>query len=380
MKSLSKVTENTPEALSLKFNLAADDLRHRDKDIIDLSSGETFFNLPLFDFKKLNYKKGFHYSSSLGTPELRKKIKEYYFNNYGVKSAEKEILVSAGSKIIIYLAFKALVNPGDEVIILEPAWVSYPEQVRLAGGKSVMVPHGEKLEKYITAKTKAIVINNPQNPSGKVFSRRELTGLFNLAKQKGIYIIADEVYGEFVSTEPFISLGEIDKKKTVVLVVNSLSKTFGISGLRLGYVIANEKYIKSILKLNQHLITCATTLIEQYVAEYFSELVKKTKPQIKQVIDCRMEIGRYLDKIGLAYLPGSATLYFMVSLAGSKLNDHDFCWRLLRDYQVAAVPGTGYGRSTAGYIRVGVGAESEARIKRGLNSVKKLIELTVKAR
>ncbi len=376
MKPLAKVTQEIPEALSLKFNLAADDLRRAGKDIIDLSSGETFFKLPLLSFKKLNYKKGFHYSSSMGTPELRKKIKDYYFNNYGVKASEKEILVSAGSKIIIYLALKALVNPGEEVIILEPAWVSYPEQVRLVGGRPVFVPYGEKLEKYLSAKTKAIIINNPQNPSGKVFSRRELTALYNLAKKRGIYIIADEVYGEFVSTEPFISLGTIDKKKEVVLAVNSLSKTFGISGLRLGYIIAHEKFIKNILKLNQHLITCATTLVEDYVAEYFDKLVSLTKPQIKQVIGCRREIGKYLLKIGLEYLPGSATLYFMVSLNGSKLNADDFAWKLLKDYGVAAVPGTGYGKSTAGYVRVGVGAESVARIKRGLDNLKKLIEIT----
>ena len=380
MKSFSKVTENIPEALSLKFNSAADDLRRMGKDIIDLSSGETFFNLPLFSFRNLNYKKGFHYSSSLGTLELRKKISQYYFARYGVKAAaDKEILISAGSKIIIYLALKALLNPGEEVIILEPAWVSYPEQVRLAGGRPVFVPQGENLKnlaKYFTAKTKAMIINNPQNPSGKVFSWGELTALYNLAKQKEIYLIADEVYGEFVSTEPFISLARIDKNKEAVLVINSLSKIFGISGLRLGYIIAGEKFIKNILKLNQHLITCATTLIEQYASQYFSEFVRLTKPQIKQVIDCRREIGKYLDKLGLTYLPGSATLYFMVSIAGSKLKADDFCWRLLKKYQVAAVPGSGYGKSTAGFIRVGVGAESLFRIKQGLDRIKKLIELT----
>ena len=380
MKPLSKITEKIPEALSLKFNSAADDLRREGKDVIDLSSGETLFKLPLFSFKKLDYKKGFHYSSSLGTLELRKKISQYYFNNYGIKaSADKEILISAGSKIIIYLALKAVLNPGEEVIILEPAWVSYPEQVRLAGGRPVFVPQGENLKnlaKYITAKTKAMIINNPQNPSGKVFSRAELMAIYNLAEKRGIYIIADEVYGEFVSTEPFISLAKIDKNKEVVLVINSLSKTFGISGLRLGYIIARENYIKNILKLNQHLITCATTLIEQYASEYFNEFVRLTKPQIKKIIERRQEIGKYLNKIGLTYLPGSATLYFMVSISGSKLKADDFAWKLLWEYQVASVPGTGYGKSTARYIRVGVGAESLARIKRGLDSVKKLIELT----
>ncbi len=265
MKPLSKITEKIPEAMSLKFNMAAYDLKCRGHDIIDLSSGETLFKLPLFSFKKLDYKRGFHYSSSKGTLELRKKISRYYFTNYGVKAAaDKEILVSAGSKIIIYLALSLILNPGEEVIIMEPAWVSYPEQVRLAGGRPVFVPHGENLQnldKYITAKTKAIIINNPQNPSGKVFSLEELMELYILAKKRGIYLIADEVYGDFISTEPFISLARIDKTKEVVLVVNSLSKSFGISGLRIGYIIAKEKYIKNILKLNQHLITCPLTLL-----------------------------------------------------------------------------------------------------------------------
>ena len=382
MKPLSKITEKIPEAMSLQFNMAAYDLRCQGKDIIDLSSGETLFKLPLFSFKRLDYKTGFHYSSSFGTLELRKKISQYYFNQYGVKAdANREILISAGSKIVIYLALKAILNPGEEVIIMEPAWVSYPEQVRLAGGKPVLMPHGENLKDlvgYITAKTKAIIVNNPQNPSGKVYCREELTYIYNLVKKRGIYIIADEVYGDFTTSEPFVSLAEIDKKKEVVLTISSLSKTFGISGLRIGYIIAHEKYIKSILKLNQHLITCPATLLEQYVTEHFSEFIRLTRPQIKDILSRREEVAEYSEKIGLKYLAGSATLYIMISLGASKLKADDFAWKLLKEYHVATVPGTGYGRSTARYLRISVGAESLPRIKQAVERIKKLIELTKK--
>jgi len=380
MKPLSKITEKIPEAMSLQFNIAAYDLRRQGKDVIDLSSGETLFKLPLFSFEKLDYKRGFHYSSSFGTLELRKKISQYYFDQYRVKAdANKEVLISAGSKIVIYLALKAILNPGEEIIIMEPAWVSYPEQVRLAGGKPVIIPYGENLKnlaKHITAKTKAIIVNNPQNPSGKVYSLKELTYIYNLAKKRGIYIIADEVYGDFVTTESFVSLAEIDKNKEVVLTISSLSKTFGISGLRIGYIIAHEKYIKIILKLNQHLITCPATLLEQYVTEHFSEFIRLTRPQIKDILSRREEVAKYLEKIGLKYLVGSATLYVMVSLGNSKLKADDFARKLLREYHVATVPGTGYGESTARYLRISVGAESLPRIKQAVDRIKKLIALT----
>lgn len=382
MKSLSKTIEKISQAMSVKFNMAVYDLQRQGKDIVVLSLGEAFFKLPLFSFQKLNYEKGFHYSSSWGLLELRQKISQYYFKEYGVTSSpDTEILISAGSKIIIYMVLASIINPGDEIIIIEPTWVSYPEQVRIAGGKPIAVSYKESLgnmNKYITAKTKAIIINNPQNPSGRVLNRKELEGLFDLSKQRNLYLLSDEAYSDFVSTEPFISIGAIDKKKERSFIVNSLSKCMGMSGLRIGYVISSEKLLRGVFKLNQHLITCPTTLIEQYAIKYFDEIIKITRPQIKRTLKQRQEIAVYMDSIGLNYLSGSGTFYFMVSIAGSALNSEDFAWKLLRDYNISTVPGIGYGKSVGKFLRLSVGAESLERIKKGLDCIKKLIAETKK--
>lgn len=380
LRHLSKIVEDIPPAMSVKFNMMVYDLQRTGADITVLSLGEAFFKLPHCSFDNLPFEKGYHYSSSYGVPELRQKISSYYEQEYGVTSDyQKEILISAGSKVIIYMALLAVLDPGDEAIIIEPAWVSYTEQVRLAYGKPVMVPHYESvagLSKYITDRTKVIIVNNPTNPSGKVYSRQELELLFEIARQHGLYIISDEAYSDFVDQDPFISMGVIDKDKERTFTINSLSKCLGMSGWRIGYVIANESIIQGMLKLNQHLITCPTTLIELYLIQYFDAIVESARPQIKEVVRQRKAVAQYMDSIGLSYLPGSGTFYFLVSISGSSLNSEEFATRLLQRYHVSTVPGIGYGESVGSFLRISVGTESMQRIQKGLDAIKLLIDET----
>ncbi|MBI4779668.1 aminotransferase class I/II-fold pyridoxal phosphate-dependent enzyme [Candidatus Falkowbacteria bacterium] len=272
---LSQAVEDISPAMSIKFNMEVYDLQRQGKDVIVLSLGEAFFKLPEFDFDESLFVKGCHYSSSWGLLELRQKISGYY-NRYGVEAdPEKEILVSAGSKAIIYMVLLSIINPGDEVIIFEPAWVSYTEQVKLCYGRPVTVPYHENLnnlEKYITPKTKAIIINNP--------------------------------------------------------------------------------------------------------VKYFDDILKITAPQISEVMELRRQVADYMDEIGLKYLPGSGTFYFMVSIEGSKLGSEEFALKLLREHNVSTVPGVGYGQSVDKFLRISVGTESPERIKAGLSAILELIKLT----
>jgi len=345
-----------------------------------LSLGGDFLKIPMYPLKDIDFETGCHYSSSLGLPELRKKISQYYYRKYNVSSDYKtEVLISAGSKVIIYMTLLSLLNPLDEVIIFEPAWVSYMRQVQLCNGIPVMIPHYEgikDLKKYITRKTKVIIVNSPNNPSGKVCSKAELKELFNFAKKQGIYIISDEAYSDFVSKEPFISMGVIDKKKELTFIVNSLSKSLGICGWRIGYVIANHKHLKSIFKINQHLITCPTTLIELYLIKYFDKLVKIVEPQIKKVMRTRGVIAKYMDKIELKYFPGTGTFYFLVSIEDSKLGSKEFSLELLNKYGISTVPGVGCGMSVKKFLRISICAESITRIKKALVVIHQLINKT----
>ena len=265
-------------------------------------------------------------------------------------------------------------------IILEPAWVSYSEQVKLCHATPVMVPFHASVqdaEQYVTTKTKAIVVNNPQNPTGKVFTRDEISFVHGLAERYQLMIISDEVYSDFLADQnEFVSFGTADREKANTIICNSISKNFGISGWRLGYVVTNAELIDQILKVNQHVITCPATVLEYYVAQHFSEILEITKPQIQEVIRKRQTIARYMDGIGLRRLPGEATFYFFVSIEDSTLTSREFCTELLEKRHVSAAPGLGYGKSCDGFIRVSVGTESMERTIKGLNEISALIANT----
>ena len=286
----STIVEKSKEAISITYNNLVYELKDKDKDIITLSLGEAFFDIPLFSFSNLPFPDIYHYSHSRGIIELRKCLCEYFLESYGIEiNPESEILITAGSKIAIYMSLMTILNPGDEVIILEPAWVSYIEQIKLCHGVPVSLPYDESIfsiEKYISNRTKLIIINNPNNPSGKIYSFEELNFLLTLSQKYNIFILSDEAYSEFtLNKEEFISLGNLDKKKEKLLVVNSISKNYGISGWRLGYVITSSELISQILKLNQHLITCPPTILQHYIVKYFYEIIEITYPQIKALIE-----------------------------------------------------------------------------------------------
>ena len=273
-----------------------------------------------------------------------------------------------------------VLNPNDEVLIHEPSWVSFPEQVKLANGKPIRIPLTKSVydfEDYINNKTKLIIINNPHNPTGKLYSLEEMSHLYNIAKKYNLYILSDEAYSDFVFDQnKFISFGDLDDKKENSIIVNSISKNFGISGWRLGYLVTNKKLIDQILKVNQHLITCPPTILEYYIEKHFDDIIEITKPQIKKLIDKRKKVIRFMDNIKLKFLPGETTFYIFLSIADSKLNSENFCTELLDKFNVSAVPGIGYGDSCDNFIRISIGSENINRLKIGLKNIKNLIKST----
>lgn len=378
---LSKIVKNSVEALSIKYNTQVYEKQQKGEDVIVLSLGEAFFDIPLFSFDTLPYPKIYHYSHSKGIPELRKKLSQYHTDTYDVKfDYEKEILITAGSKIAIYMSLMSILNIDDEVIIHEPAWVSFTEEVKLCHGKPVHIPYHKTVydfEEYITEKTKMVIINNPNNPTGKIYDINELIHIYELAKKYDLMILSDEAYSDFVKDEKhFISFGKLDAEKKHSVVVNSMSKNFGMSGWRIGYIITNSQLINQILKVNQHLITCPATILEYYISNYFSDIINITKPQILKLLEKRKEITKYMDSIDLKYLPGESTFYFFVSIENSSLSSEEFCNRLLQKENVSTVPGIGYGKSCDKFIRLSIGTEDIERIKRGLSLIKELIHET----
>lgn len=376
----AKYVEDVATAMSIKFNAYANEMKAAGEDVTVLSLGEAYFNIPLERFDTLPFPALYHYSNSRGIPGLRQKLAAYYHAHYGVPvDPNSELIVTAGSKIGVQIAFMTLLEPGDEVVVPEPAWVSYSEQVRLCHANPVMVPYHVptmELGNYVTPRTRAIVVCSPQNPTGKVYTREELRYLHRLAKENDLYIISDEAYSDFVAHDEFVSCGADDPEKEHTIICNTMSKNYGMSGWRIGYLISNARVMEQLLKISQHLLTCPPTMLEQYLERHFDDVLRITKPQILEVVEKRAELGRYMDELGLRYMPGSAAFYFFVSIEESSLSSEAFCTRLLRERKVSCVPGIGFGRSCDGFMRVGVGTESTERIRAALRVIRELLDET----
>ena len=377
--SLNKTVESIPEALSIHINQIVYDKKSRGERVYTYSLGEAFFDIPRFEISDEEWQRGYHYSGSRGQPKLREKLAEMYKKNYGSEvDAGKEIIISAGSKPLIFMVFQTILRPGDEVLVPDPAWLSYKEHVKLAGGIHIPVPYTKSVyewAEYITPKTKAIVINNPNNPSGQLYSKEEMTFLVELARKNNLFILSDEAYSDFlVATDTFISLAQIDMNKENVIIVNSLSKNMGMSGWRVGYVIGHEKVIDQILKLNQHLITCAPTVLQDYMATHFDDILTYTRPQAVAMAEKRKKVCDILDAVGIKPLKGVGTFYFLLDVSDYSGTTEELVERLLVEYNIATVSGIAYGESTKDFIRFGIGVESLEDIERSLKTIKSLLE------
>ena len=380
MPDVSRIAAESQQAMSIKFNTMVYELQQRGKKIIIMSLGEAFFDIPLFPMNDLPYPEVNHYSHSRGLLDLRRELQKYLDSEYDFQfDSQTEIIITAGSKIAIHMTLMSILNPGDEVVYSEPAWVSYPEQIKLCHGVPVGIPYDKGIcdyEAYLTPRTRAIIISNPHNPRGYVFTEGELSALLSLAAKHDLWLLCDEAYSDFLMDGSFISLGRMDRQKKHAVVFNSMSKNYGISGWRIGYVISNVNLIDNILKVNQHLITCPATILEHYLARHFHDLLKITKPQIRDVVCKRNRLAEHMDKIGLSYLPGTATFYFFVSIKPSLLGSEEFCTQLLQEELISVVPGIGYGKSCSSFIRVSVGTASMEENMYGLRKIKELIERT----
>lgn len=375
--NLSARVVNIPEALSIYFNQLVYDEKRKGMDIITLSLGEAFFHIPHFEMDDVDFIKGYHYSDSLGLPQLRYKILEYYRKNYNSEVNDiNQVMVSSGSKIIIYMVILALCNKNDEVLIHEPAWLSYKEQVQLAGASVNSIPYDVQVDnfvEYMSCNTKLIILNNPNNPAGLLYEKKQLFRLCDICRERGIYILMDEAYSDFVlENEKFASLSNV-KCLDNIFVVNSLSKNMGMSGWRIGYVISSLHNIANLMKLNQHLITCAPTILQSYIAKHFDTVIEITLPQVKAVVEKRNRIVNYIKERGMDCLHGTATFYIFLRIDNISVSILDFCLYLLFKYGISCVPGQAYGKSTVNFIRIGIGAESEERIRYAIDVIKTIV-------
>ena len=304
------------------------------------------------------------YSQNAGLLELREVISDYYIRKEGFEyDPISEIMVTVGSMEGLYLALLALTNPGDEYIIPAPYYVNYGQMVHMCGGVPVIVDKPaeeplsfivEDIEAAITPKTKAIIINTPSNPSGKIIPWKKIERLAELAKKHDLYVISDEVYKCLIYGEnKFKSIVSIEGMRERTILTNSLSKEFCMTGWRIGYVLANKEIVANMTKLQENVCACAP-LPSQYAAIEALSSKEDYSANMKSIFSERRDalVSGISAIPGLSCTAPDATFYLMVDISKTGLKSFDFACKLLETVHVAVVPGVTYGQSCDNYVRI----------------------------
>ncbi len=338
-------------------------------DVVDLSVGEPDFDTPenIVRAGRESMEAGDHgYTASAGIPELREAISASFAED-GLEYEPDQITVTPGAKQALFEIVLATVDAGDEVVLLDPAWVSYEAMVRVAGGTPVRVnlaPHAfqlepalEELRAAVSDATQLLVLNSPSNPSGAVFSREALEGVRDLAVEHDVTVVADEIYREITYVDDYPSLGTLEGMRDRTITVNGFSKAYAMTGWRLGYYGGPADLIAQAGKLHSHSVSCATNFVQHAGVE----ALRNTDDAVEEMVGAfearRDLLVDLLADHGVDVPAPRGAFYLMLPVAE---DDQSWCEDALEDAHVATVPGNAFG--TPGYARVSY-ANSQERLR-----------------
>lgn len=356
----TKAKELKPSGIRKFFDLA-----NEMEGVISLGVGEPDFKTPWSireaAIKSLERGKT-RYSANAGLVELRKEICGYLKRRFSLEyDPMKQTVITVGGSEGIDITIRALINPGDEVIIPEPCFVSYEPIARLTGANVVTIAtkaednfklRAKDLKEKITDKTKLLIFPFPNNPTGAVMRREDLEEIAEVLRGTDIMVLSDEIYAELTYNGDHVSIASLDGMKERTILVNGFSKTYSMTGWRLGYVAGPEEIISQMLKIHQFAIMCSPTT-SQYAA---LEAVKNCDNEIKKMAEeyniRRRLLVDGLNKLGLTCFSPEGAFYVFPSIKKTGLTSEEFCNRLLMEQKVAVVPGTAFGESGEGFVRI----------------------------
>lgn len=360
---LSKRVEVLMPSATLEITAKAKELREQGHDVIGLGAGEPDFNTPdyilqgAYEAMKAGYTK---YTPSGGLQTLKEAIIDKIARDQHLHYQPSEVIVCSGAKHALYVLFQAILDEGDEVIIPTPYWVSYPEQVRLAGGNPVFIKgleanqykiNAEELEGAITPRTKAIIINSPSNPTGMIYTQEELLAIGEICLKHNIVIVSDEIYEKLVyDGNKHISIAQLSpelKKQTII--INGVSKSHSMTGWRIGYALGSEKLIKAMTNLASHSTSNPTSIAQYAALTAYTDSQEEVEAMRKQ-FEQRLNIiyAKLITIPGFTCIKPQGAFYLFpnvseaAKLAGYETVD-DFAKGLLEEEKVAVVPGAGFG-------------------------------------
>lgn len=362
MKLSNRVSILSPST-TLEITAKAKELKDAGKDVIGLGAGEPDFNTPehIIEAAYSSMREGLiKYTPSSGLPELKDCIINKFKEDQGITYTPNEIIVCSGAKHALYTLFQAILNDGDEVLIPTPYWVSYPEQVKLAGGEPLYIEGEEansfkitpdQIEAAVTANTKAIVINSPSNPTGVLYSREELVAIGEVCLKHNLVIVSDEIYEKLIFGQAeHVSIAELSNElKEQTIVINGLSKSHAMTGWRIGYAAGNANLIKAMTNHASH-STSNPSAVSQYaaIAAYNSsqEPVEKMRQTFEERVNTLYEKLITIEGFSCIKPQGAFYLYPNVKEAAKRTgysSVDEFAKALLEEANVAIVPGSGFG-------------------------------------
>ena len=377
-----KVKEVKPSGIRKFFDIA-----EQMEDVISLGVGEPDFPTP-WQIRQAGIRsleKGqTKYTSNWGLAQLREELARYMKRKYDLSyEPHKEILVTVGGSEAIDMCIRAVVEAGDEVIIPQPSYVCYEPAVNLAGGKAVIVEtkaeNEFKLTKQelldnLTPKTKVLILPYPCNPTGAIMERADLEALAEVLRDKDIVVISDEIYAELTFGDTrHVSIASIDGMWERTLVVNGFSKTFSMTGWRLGYACGPEVLMEQIVKIHQYMIMCAPTT-SQYAAIEALRSCDEAVEEMREEYDVRRRLLVHgFNKLGLTCRDPKGAFYAFPSIQSTGMTSDESCERLLTAKGVALVPGTAFGESGEGFVRASY-CYSHAHLKEALKRIGEFLE------
>lgn len=361
------------------------DMVNEMEDVISLGVGEPDFVTPWNVREAGIYalEKGHtHYSSNAGFIELREEIANYLDRRFNLSyKPEDEIIVTVGGSEGIDIALRALVGPGDEVIIPEPSFVAYKGCASFTGAtiKSITLRAEDEfklnpkmLEDMISEKTKVVIIPFPNNPTGTVMNREELREIVEVLKDKNIIVISDEIYAELTYDKEHVSIASFEEMKDKTIVINGFSKAFAMTGWRLGYVCGHRVLIEAMKKIHQYGIMCSPTIAQYAAIEALKNGEESVKEMVREYNRRRRIIVNGFRKIGLECFEPEGAFYSFPCIKSTGLSSDEFCERLLMEERVLVVPGSAFGESGEGYVRACYSSSVE-NIQEALRRIERFI-------
>ena len=376
-----KVVDMKPSGIRKFF-----DILNEVPGVISLTVGEPDFKTPwhVREAAIASLEKGrTTYTSNTGLLEFRKQIANYLERRFDVSyDPSNEMIITVGGSEAIDLAIRAIIEPGDEVLIVEPAYVCYVPMTELCGGVPVVIPTRvedkfkltpELLKKYITPKTKMLILPYPNNPTGAIMTEEDLKKIADVLKDTNIVVLTDEIYGELTYGHKHFSFAAIPEMWDRTIYVGGFSKSYAMTGWRLGYVCAPKEITKQMLKIHQYAIMCAPT-VSQYAG---IEAVLNGDDDIEYMKDCYNQRRRMLlsglNEIGLSCFEPEGAFYVFPKIGEYGLSSNEFCERLLYEEKCAIVPGNAFGESGEGFARISY-AYSVEHISRAIDRLDKFLK------